>query len=775
MQAFYSTGENDARGDLISLFTPDLYAGNPFRLLELPAVSNMRDVDRRMREIQVAQRTGVELPPGAGRALPLPVHADLFPYSEAAESLREPARRFLSWLFWFWPLTPDNDEALGALCESDFEHATDLWQEAASENDSVRRVIGRHNLAVFAHAMALDIERRLEETPSQAALRSLSIYWNRSYKRWTELAADETFWVLLNQRVVDEQDPRLTVSIVDELRSQLPLGLMLINANFAAQLADREDGLDDAMRHLEIVRSSGFDHSIQMEALTAAISGMRERVRTFLQVTRERIDENPLHGLQLGEKLVDQCAPLLRVVDVFLPEDEPEREALHDQVVDTIRTCMLAYARRTEDWLGVKGLAERARGIAAGDTMKERLDADLRDLDNNAQSGNDWYSPGYWELPQPVLDRMEEAHTMMEQRNWFAIIALLESVLLMPELQPAQREIVNRSLATSINMNVADRLNNLMDSVVGEPPLIRRMRESGMVGSARFRLTQQAMAGGDINGAMARGQLYCMVCGEKPRDPYTITHDGMDILVCENCHEEDRQFKADAHQQMLALLPVCWADLQRAKALDANNPGIDSNIEGVRDLADNLEVNLNAPVRQSPLVSQSVASTSQTSPAFEPSYETGPTPGSSSAGTVVKAAKKTSRPGDPAKAGAHIGAGIVDLIVGGGVGFLLGPVLARMFGQIDYWFFFVLCLYLVQMAQYVLFRRTLGEVIAKVRVVDYRMLNHMSFLQAVWRPLVFFGPMAFHWLGIFLPVLSLVTKDNRGLHDYLSGTLLVYN
>ncbi len=158
----------DPTNVLFKIAHHDLYARNPFNLLNLPIDVTAKDIRRRREDIDAAFEAGTEeeefkyvLPLDNQRKPPTQdaVH-------EAFDALNDPEIRIAYSLFWFWNVASEESalpNRLGKSSHNPNVHITDdtinNWKSLTSSEDPGTRIIACHNLAIYHHLMALSLER----------------------------------------------------------------------------------------------------------------------------------------------------------------------------------------------------------------------------------------------------------------------------------------------------------------------------------------------------------------------------------------------------------------------------------------------------------------------------------------------------------------------------------------------------------------------------------------------------------------------------------------
>lgn len=371
---------------------PDLYRRNGFRLAELPVEAGGADLSKRRQMIALSQATGLAIPPGSGRALPLLEAMDPQALNDAIQALHDPEQRLLSELFWFWPLETGqsrDDQALQALAQGQIAEAMAIWQRQ-QQQDGITN-IPLHNLAVLTHALALDLEHLAARQPlTHRQSADLAQYWEQALQLWGALIREDSFWGKLEQRAAGLDDPRLTPVAVTHIRRALPTAVLSINAHLAVSAA-RAGDLEEAKRQVARINGSGFEAAAIEQALRQAAAPLCQQINAQAAAAESEADSNPTHADEVTRRLIAQTKPLLDVVDTLLPWGHIGRTNAHDEVAQRALGCLIPFGNRTERWKIVLGLLADVDVVAEGNTLKARIAENIKTVENNLLHDTCWF------------------------------------------------------------------------------------------------------------------------------------------------------------------------------------------------------------------------------------------------------------------------------------------------------------------------------------------------------------------------------------------------
>ncbi len=372
---------------------PEIYQNNPFRVAEVAIDATARDLSRRQQMVEMAGKTGIPIPPGSGRALPLNHVVDPTRVRNALQQLRDPEARLVSEFFWFWPHEMGQsarDDALRALAENQIVRAQAIWESEEQRRDSN---VALHNLTVLAHVAALDQELQASSAERQE-FREQDRTWDEAFRRWQALLDHEGFWSRLTARVRDLNDPRLTTGVVRRLRDGLPLALLLINANLALRAAERGD-TNGAKRQLHLMQTSGFDPALIDRALQRTIEPLRTRINLLCRNAEVEIRKEKIQGYTIAYQLIEDVKKPLKVLDTLLPPAHHTLVGIHDDIANRALNCTVNYVNETKDWETALSLVDTLAGLASGKVTRERLNEGrktlTRNLDNERKFNRCWF------------------------------------------------------------------------------------------------------------------------------------------------------------------------------------------------------------------------------------------------------------------------------------------------------------------------------------------------------------------------------------------------
>ncbi len=376
---------------LIDHADAQLYQTNAFRVAGLPVDATPREVSRQAEKLRMLEKLG-HTPATIGGALALDPPPSADDIREAMQRLAEPERRLLDELLWIWAMLPGGtaqDEALLAFGAGETDAALERW--FAGETRPGEAPAARHNLAVVHHVRALDLERRaVERNLTKEEREERDACWAEAAPRWRAIVTLEPFWTRVTERVRALDDPRLTAGAVRRVRGSLPLALLLVDASLARAAAERGEERE-CERHHRRMRDFGLGAALVEEAHRRAAIPVWEQVQQLCRAAEPKADADPAHADRVTRDLLRQAAPLLRTLDLLLPEGHATRVGAHDEVALRALACQIAFGNKTEDWTTSLALLKAILPIASSSSAKGRIEDNLRIVERNLQFATCWF------------------------------------------------------------------------------------------------------------------------------------------------------------------------------------------------------------------------------------------------------------------------------------------------------------------------------------------------------------------------------------------------
>ncbi|WP_131989237.1 hypothetical protein [Chthoniobacter flavus] len=383
---------SDTCKPLLAMARPEMFRENAFRITGLPVDATTRELSRHADKLKMLEELGRgESVHTAAFALSPPPGVDQI--RDAMGCLRDPERRVLDELFWFWPETfgqSRNDPAIQALAGGDRETALEIW--LLKETNPTTGVTAMHNVAVLWQLVALEWEeyageREIDERQRQEIER----YWRDSYKRWNVLTADDLFWENLGARVKQLDDPRLNSGFAQRVRATLPQALDKINAQLAVRYA--EGGRMALARvHVDLMRETCVDAGELGRSVELVLAPTRARLQQQLARAKEQEGKNSAGAGQVVRELLEHAQRSFALYDLFHGAESAAKNDLSDEVATLCLRLLVEYEKattRTQDCLdllkSVLPLAKARELHQHAAKLIAQAEAKLEDLEANAQ------------------------------------------------------------------------------------------------------------------------------------------------------------------------------------------------------------------------------------------------------------------------------------------------------------------------------------------------------------------------------------------------------
>jgi hypothetical protein len=168
------------------------------------------------------------------------------------------------------------------------------------------------------------------------------------------------------------------------------VALTLINARLAIR-AHQNQKPHHAHRHVARIRGSGFEAEALNEALRIAVEPTRSTIKTFCDAAKRDAEADPVKADTVTERLLEQTAGPLALLDLLLPENNPARIAEHDQVALTAQSCQIIFGNKTDNWKRSLELTARFAPLVASTAARERIEVNRKIIQNNFEGSCCWF------------------------------------------------------------------------------------------------------------------------------------------------------------------------------------------------------------------------------------------------------------------------------------------------------------------------------------------------------------------------------------------------
>lgn len=377
---------------LLKMAKPNIYRINAFRILNIPVTASPKEIQSHVRRLDLNEKYA-NVKPQEDKDGSLSILRDHDARHDSLQRLADPELRFIDEFFWFWPLsltTTEENDPLLEIQRNNFSNAISIWKNHEAQGSEYN--VSMHNLAVYYHAAALDVEylESKKKSISKQQVNQKRAFWEQAFSRWRMLLNDKGFWQRVQERVKELDDPRLTKDTSHRIREGLPKALLSINAMLAVEAAEMDD-LTDMSFHLTMMQQSGFDSAIISDVVHRAVMPIRDRLNAICVHAREEIEVAPEIGCQTATNLIDNTSVLLSNLDMLLPEGDATREAAHDKVALQVRSCLISYINEKEDWRNTLELSEKALEISSSESVKNKIRDDVEAIRSNLEYSTCWF------------------------------------------------------------------------------------------------------------------------------------------------------------------------------------------------------------------------------------------------------------------------------------------------------------------------------------------------------------------------------------------------
>lgn len=392
---------------LLEIATPQLYQGNPFRMTGLKVLASARDVAKRIDQLKLA----AELETGLDRWSFAPEQAlSVDEIRDVAQLFKEPDVRLVHELFWFWPEKyPEDDPSDPAtefLGRGETQQAVDYWEECAAGDAPA----ALHNLAVFHHQQALEMEG-LDSSEDQ----DLAQLWLKAIRSWERIRVDEAVWARLRARVTALDDARVPMEFVGQMRATVPDALAKICATLALSHGEKGRPGRGAL-HAALVMHIHGDNTDARRVLETRAAPIVRRVDARINESIARAAPEAAEGLEEAMMLIRTNDEDLHLIEILCGRTADYYREVSQSVADAVLNSLVAYQRETGDDVGCLPVLVCLFDMEMTPELKLRLADTYKIVHGNALSGQ------HRNVPEKRLGSMIEELELSDYEKDFGLL-----------------------------------------------------------------------------------------------------------------------------------------------------------------------------------------------------------------------------------------------------------------------------------------------------------------------------------------------------------------
>ena len=310
---------------------------------------------------------------------------DLMPAEEMLEcvaQLRDPRYRIVAELF--WPhVSDDVFELIRAEGSLTAPKVVQRLDEIAS-GSGLQAVLAKHALAIACHNLAIARELQFATGGGDWS----EVCWHKALSYWSATLKSEEFWEYIARRIAGFDDPRVKSTDLAQLREQMPVAILGINALFA-RTYEQAGNQGACCKHLRFIASADLPTTAKRTASGATVKFIAGgRLDPIVQKVRKVfLDTTTKFSRQQFEQ---RCAPLLADIwavssfladDLQLPDDIvslAEFDPVCDAILNAINKNLTFQEDAQRNILYGMLIVKRMLRLPISSAMRRTLEESLR-------------------------------------------------------------------------------------------------------------------------------------------------------------------------------------------------------------------------------------------------------------------------------------------------------------------------------------------------------------------------------------------------------------
>ncbi len=340
---------------------------NAYHILGLDTSSTQKDVSRRAKEI--INRLKIDDTPLYDTDIE--VSGDLRSEAlvkDAAEKLQLPKKKIKEYFLWFQVSDEVDEDAVNHLKKNEEVQAIETWKKA-SEPNTAKALFYKKNLALLYCLL-------LAKTADKQ-------YLHDSLKAWSEIINSEKFWAAFSKvyKLHDEQTS--SQEIIDGFKDQVVGYLSDIYTEL--NQIHKDDSFLNEFQQVFSSKGGKIEKNV-LNPIYQTINGAVEALEK-MKISEDGVfdkDESELVKKSVG---IIQ-SELNRLIDLGLYEDS-QSKLMRDRASNALRTIVLDLHNNLNEYTRSKKLLEVAVQICGTDSLKNKLQSELEQIDKNIADDTD--------------------------------------------------------------------------------------------------------------------------------------------------------------------------------------------------------------------------------------------------------------------------------------------------------------------------------------------------------------------------------------------------
>ncbi len=365
----------------------DLYRRNAFRMLGLSTEASFRAIKRREQKFNTAIEMGesdavAQLIVGTFMGLPDEPAVRL-----SSSRLGDPYQRLIDELFWL-RFSDDDEATVQRLHSRDPDSIVDLltaWETVEESADENAALQATHNLAVFYHMLAIEIEHKIEAERNGAksvaarlkALQSISGYcWAVALPRWRAVLSADATWKWLHERAPKIDKRRLTREDVEAIRREAESAVLGILVNFMIPAANR--GWNEEVERLRLIaRKAGFDDKLLAATARDIVGARIDEIVAQITASVTRMEAEKAAAKAITSQLIEELEPKIKAFRLVLDKNDTRLVALEDSFSTAANKGQIIQWNENHDDEFSLNVLRRIKPYVHSPQLTARIDEDI--------------------------------------------------------------------------------------------------------------------------------------------------------------------------------------------------------------------------------------------------------------------------------------------------------------------------------------------------------------------------------------------------------------